>query len=115
MKTNQLILKCYARYDEGQWIAFCLDFDLAAQASTFEEAKTKLENMIKEYVFDALVGEDREYAEQLLTRKAPLLEWLKYYFYVVIHAKAGLYRLFKEPLPLTPYNQASIRLLTTHL
>jgi len=107
MKTTQLILKCYARYEEGQWIAFCIDFDLAAQASTFEGAKTKLESMIKEYVFDALVGEDREYAEQLLSRKAPLLEWLKYYFYV-IHAKAGLCRIFKEPLPLTPYNQARI-------
>jgi hypothetical protein len=108
MKTSQLILKCYARYEKGQWIAFCLDFDLAAQADSFEEAKTKLENMVKEYVFDALVGEDREYAEQLLFRKAPLLEWLKYYFYMVIHAKEGLYRLFKEPLPLTPYSQAKI-------
>ncbi len=68
MKINTLILRCYAKYDEGQWIAFCLDFDLAAQADTFEQAKTKLENMIKEYVFDALVGEDKEYAEQLLTR-----------------------------------------------
>jgi predicted RNase H-like HicB family nuclease len=112
MKLNQLILSCYARCTEGQWVAFCLDFDLAAQASTFEEAKTKLENMIKQYVFDALVGEDRAYAEQLLSRKAPPLEWIKYYFFVFIHrfihAKAELYRLFKEPLPLTPYSQVKI-------
>ncbi len=108
MKTNQLILKAYAKYEKGQWIAFCLDFDLVAQADSFEEAKTKLDNMVKEYVFDALVGEDREYAEQLLSRKAPLLEWIKYYFYMFVHAKDGLYHLFKEPLPLTPYNQARI-------
>jgi len=101
MKINTLILRCYARYHEGQWIAFCLDFDLAAQADTFEQAKTKLESMIKEYVFDALVGEDKGYAEQLLTRKAPLFEWLKYYYYVfmfrLIHAKTGLYHLCKVP------------------
>jgi predicted RNase H-like HicB family nuclease len=112
MKINTLILRCYARHNEGQWIAFCLDFDLAAQADTFEDAKIKLESMIKEYVFDALVGEDKEYAEQLLTRKAPIVEWLKYYSYVFRsrfrHAKTGLYHLFKEPLPLTPYSQVSV-------
>jgi hypothetical protein len=94
-KTKPHILKCYAKYDEGQWIANCLDFDLAAQADSFEAAKTKLENMIKEYVFDALVGEDKDYAQQLLSRKAPLLEWLKYYFYLVMcrftHARKGVY------------------------
>ena len=112
MKINTLILRCYAKHNEGQWIAFCLDFDLAAQADTFEQAKTKLESMIKEYVFDALVGEDKEYAEQLLFRSAPMFEWLKYYFYVFryrfIHAKTGLYHLFKEPLPLTPYSQVIV-------
>lgn len=68
--------------------------------------------MIKEYVFDALVGEDKKYAEQLLNRKAPLFEWLKYYYYVFIsrfiHAKTGLYHLFKEPLPLTPYEYVKV-------
>ena len=108
MTKNQLLLRCYAKYEEGQWLAFCLDFDLAAQADSFEEAKTKLENMIKAYVFDALVGEDKDYAQQLLFRKAPLLEWLKYDFYLAInrfiHARQGMYRLFLEPLPLTPYH-----------
>jgi len=63
--------------------------------------------MIREYVFDALVGEDREYAKQLLTRKSPLIEWIKYYFYLFVyhylHIKDDIYRLFNEPLPLTPY------------
>jgi hypothetical protein len=111
MKTYQLIVRCYAISDEGQWIAFCLDFDLAAQADNFEQAKAKLENMIKDYVFDALVGEDKDYAKQLLSRKAPLLEWLKYYFYLFryrfSHAKKGWYRQFNEPLPLTPYHHES--------
>jgi predicted RNase H-like HicB family nuclease len=112
MNTSQLILRCYARYDEGQWVAICLNFDLAAQADTFEEAKMKLESMIKAYVFDALVGEDKEYAKQLLSRKAPLLEWLKYGFYWLqyhfFYAKKDLYHLFYEALPLTPYYHESV-------
>jgi hypothetical protein len=66
----------------------CLDFNLAAQGDSFEEAKSKLEAMIADYVYDALAGEDKPYAAQLLARRAPLSFWLKYYFYVfleVIH------------------------------
>ena len=64
--------------------------------------------MVQEYVSDALVGEDKEYAEQLLSRKAPLFEWLKYYFHMLIHTQNGLYRLFKETIPLMPYKRANI-------
>lgn len=85
MSVSNLVLRCYSLYDKEQWIAFCLDFDLAAQADSFEEAKEKLEDMIKVYVFDALVGEDKEYSEQMLFRKAPLIEWIKYYYYLFIH------------------------------
>ncbi len=112
MNVTDLVLRCYAKYYKKQWIAFCLDFDLAAQADSFEEVKEKLENMIKEYVFDALVGEDKEYADQLLSRKAPIFEWIKYYYYLfvyqVINTKDDFYRLFKEPLPLTPYHHENI-------
>ncbi len=80
MKPNDLILKCFAEYDGESWSAICLDFTLAAQAETFEEAKNKLEVMIIEYVNDALSGEDRPYARQLLSRRAPLSLWLQYYW-----------------------------------
>ncbi len=107
MKVANLVLRCYARYDEGQWVAICLDFDLAAQAENVEGAQAKLESMIKEYLFDALVGEDQAYAEPFLSRQAPLLEWLRYYFYLFRHHVMPVhhhdYYLFREPLPLTPY------------
>ena len=111
MKVANLVLRCYARYDEGQWVAICLDFDLAAQAETVEGAQAKLESMIKEYLFDALVGEDQAYAEQFLSRKAPLFEWLRYYFYLFRHYLIPThqdYYLFHEPLPLTPYLHGSV-------
>ena len=106
MNARKLIVNCYAEYKEYQWQAFCLDFTLAAQDDTFEGAKAKLESMIKEYVYDALVGEDKDYADQLLNRRSPFMEWVKYYllqFKVKLwHAQDNL-QYFKETLPLTPY------------
>ena len=80
MNPKELIVKCYAEQESNYWIAICLNFNLASQANSFEEAKSKLEIMIIEYVYDALVGEDKIYAEQLLSRQASLSFWLKYYF-----------------------------------
>lgn len=106
--TIELLVRCYAQYNEGQWQAFCLNFDLAAQGETFDETRAKLEAMIKDYVFDALVGEDKAFAQQFLSRKAPLLHWVKYYYYAILswltHAQNTAYRLFSEPLPLSPYS-----------
>ncbi len=108
MRAGSLLLRFYVEKKGDQWQAFCLDFCLAAQADTFQEARRKIESMTAEYVYDALAGEDRDYAEQLLSRKAPLNQWFKYYKYrflsKVVHAPANeIYRAFKEPMPLKPY------------
>ncbi|MDD2724937.1 MAG: DUF1902 domain-containing protein [Methylovulum sp.] len=103
MTPNQLIIKCYAEQEADCWVAVCLDFNLAAQGDSFEEVKTKLEAMIAEYVFDALAGEDKPYAAQLLSRRAPLSSWLKYYFIKLkITLLHGTGRVFDETLPLIP-------------
>lgn len=113
VRPVSLILRCYAEKEGDQWQAFCLDLSLAAQASSFDDAKNKLEHMIREYVYDALVGKDREHAGALLNRRAPFSYWVRYYCYLAL-CKVGsvhkeIRRLFKEPLPLTvrqPYNHA---------
>lgn len=106
MKLTQLVLRCYAEKSGNQWQAFCLDLSLAAQGDTFAEVKGKLDAMIFEYVYDALVGEDREYAHQLLFRRAPLRDWLKYYWYRVLSQAVAIpeeaRRLFTSILPLEP-------------
>lgn len=79
MKPNGLLLRCYAECIDGQWHAFCLDLCLAAQGESFQEVRRMLEAMIKEYVVDALVGADKEFAGMLLRRPAPLKYWVKYY------------------------------------
>ncbi len=103
MNPTDLIVKCYAEQEGGCWVAVCLNFNLAAQDDSFEGSKAKLEGMIAEYVYDALAGEDKLYAAQLLSRRAPLSSWLKYYFIVakivLCHSKE---RTFDETMPLIP-------------
>jgi len=76
---QHLLVRCYAKREGGLWVAFCVDFTLAAQADTLDEAKRKLDGQIREYVHDALIGADRAHAGQLLTRRAPLSFWLEYW------------------------------------
>ncbi len=105
MNSKQLTLKCYAEYKENVWSAICLDFNLAAQGDTFEETKQKLESMIFDYLHDIFEGEDKNFAGQLLNRKAPLEFWLRYY---LLDLKLKLWhsannmrgRIFNETLPI---------------
>lgn len=102
MKTNELILRCYSEQEQGSWVAVCVDLNLAAQAESQALAKHKLESMIQSYVTEALTT-DLEYAEQLLTRKAPWPMWIRYYtikLLSAIHANHSL--AFNEIMPMRP-------------
>lgn len=44
MNPKELILKCFAKQEEGVWVAVCLDFGLATQGESFEEAKKSLKS-----------------------------------------------------------------------
>lgn len=77
MIYKNLIIKCYAKQTRNVWVALCLNYNLATQADTSEEAKTKLEEQIVSYVDEAL--QDKIYGQQLLQRKAPISNWIEYY------------------------------------
>ncbi|MBE7422241.1 MAG: DUF1902 domain-containing protein [Zoogloeaceae bacterium] len=106
MKPRQLFLRCFADVRDGQWQAFCLDLDLAAQGDSFKEVKSKLEGMVSEYVYDALAGEDQTHAQQLLCRRAPAYLWARYYWYKFLirslHIRNSMHKIFKERVPLVP-------------
>nr|VFK47410.1 MAG: hypothetical protein BECKTC1821E_GA0114239_10841 [Candidatus Kentron sp. TC]VFK48559.1 MAG: hypothetical protein BECKTC1821D_GA0114238_10621 [Candidatus Kentron sp. TC]VFK61896.1 MAG: hypothetical protein BECKTC1821F_GA0114240_10651 [Candidatus Kentron sp. TC] len=78
------LLHCYVEKKEGIWQAFCLDFTLAAQGESRDDSIKKLELMIEEYVHDAVYGENKKHAKQLLSRRAPLVYWVKYYVHKVL-------------------------------
>lgn len=65
-----------ARRVEGQWVVACLDFDLAAQDSTFEAAQRRLLDQVESYVQEALAIDGGANAQQLLSRHAPMGHWL---------------------------------------
>jgi hypothetical protein len=83
-----------------------LDFSLAAQADTLEEAQVLLRSQIKDCVVDALHGQDRAHASGLLSRRAPLKYWVKWWLGVFRARVSGNsgdgQKAFCEPMPLVP-------------
>jgi hypothetical protein len=75
---SDLILRCFALRRNGYWVAMCVDLDLAVQADSAHEVKRLLREQIVSYVSDAY-GDDRQFAVQLLTRRAPLRYFAIYY------------------------------------
>jgi predicted RNase H-like HicB family nuclease len=104
MRPKQLFVRCYAKRDGNIWVAFCVDFSLGAQADTLEEAKRKLEDQIREYVHDALAGDDRQNAGYLLNRSAPLSFWLEYWAIRVAFKLARLVNA-RRPVQSKPFNE----------
>lgn len=101
----RLVVRCYAEeLPDGQWQAFSLEFGLAAQADSFQAVKGKLDGMIRGYVYDALAGEDRPYARQLLSRRSPWWVYARYYFGRLLSAGRNLRdrKYFDEPMGLEP-------------
>ncbi|MBI1981623.1 MAG: hypothetical protein HYS63_08765 [Methylocystis sp.] len=62
---------CFARGREGEWEAFCADFDIAVQGRSFNEVREAMESAVSEYVAAAR-EEDPATAKRLLSRQAPL-------------------------------------------
>jgi len=108
---DSLTLHCIAKHHSGYWSARCLDFTLYAVGETFDEAKAKLDAQIMEYLYDAIDGQDREFAPQLLLRRAPLRDWVEYYAIFAMTRFKWLSRiaypkLIDLALPPPPYRHA---------
>ena len=118
MEPVALTVRCMAWCEGDQWVAACLDLTLAAQASTLDEARRKLHAQIGSYVLDAMTV-DRRHAEQLLSRRAPLVDQFRYVFWRSLKDRPRLRRslriaveriglalrrklAYSEPLPLMP-------------
>ncbi len=118
MKPPALTVRCMAWQESGLWVAACIDLSLAAQAETIGEAKANLHTQIAAYVREA-VTIDAEHAEELLARKAPGWDQLRYTFWSMVANRPRLRRsvgrlidtaglairrklAYSEPLPLLP-------------
>jgi predicted RNase H-like HicB family nuclease len=103
MRTNELVIRCYAKKEGEAWVAVAVDLCLAAQAESVESAKAKLEDMIHSYIEDAFTI-DNQYAHQLLSRKAPLSQRVEYHWAAFVTKFTSKIKdqskLFTEVLPL---------------
>lgn len=79
----------------------CLDLNLYARGDSLDEARQKLHGFIYHYVESALT-KDREYAADLLPRRAPFGFWAQYYCFGALlwFSKQVAKILYKETLPL---------------
>jgi predicted RNase H-like HicB family nuclease len=113
LSPARLLVRCLVEQKGGQWQAFSLEFGLAAQGETETEAKAKLEAMIVTYVEDALIGEDREHAHELLRRQATWQVFIKYYSYRLLSYLAKYLRftkkhiVYQQPMQLAPRHSAA--------
>lgn len=78
-KSTTKVVRCFAERSEGQWTAVCIDFALAAQADTVEEAINGLHMQIESYLHDACEGDDIAHRDELLSRRAPFSMYVHYY------------------------------------
>ncbi len=107
IRPRELIIRCLIEKSGDQWQALSLEFGLAAQAESGIEAKSKLENMVKWYVHDALVGEDTAHADVLMGRKASPRVFMRYYIALISlvlfgRRRGGADGVATLPLPLSP-------------
>lgn len=105
MKTQNLFVRVYGERQHDQWTLMCLDYSLVVQADTLLEAKRKLNEQMRMYLRDALVGQDRAHAADLLLRRAPLRYWVKFYWHYTMmkFREARRTRLAeRETLPMVP-------------
>ena len=79
-------LRCYAEGGNGDWEAICLDFDIAAQGSSFEEVFGSLRKAISLYL-DSVTDLPPQERHALLHRAAPFSVRFKF----LTHPLHGLF------------------------
>lgn len=82
---KNLLVKCIAFKDGDQWIGVCLNFNLAAQGTTFIEVKNRLDSQIKSYINEAF-NQDQEHVAYLLNRKAPFVYQFRFWLAKTLHS-----------------------------
>jgi hypothetical protein len=80
--AREVVMRCFAESEGEHWHAICLNYDLAVQGESFVDVRAKLEAMIDHYL-EEVAGVDRQHASALLSRRAPLALWARYWGMVV--------------------------------
>lgn len=105
----RIIVRCLIeRIAKDQWQGFTLEFGLAVQGVSAADVRHQLDCVIKSYLDDALLGADREHADELLSRRAPFFVYFRYHKYRLLSRLSSGgdsqsdHRAYREPLALEP-------------
>ena len=102
VKSGDLILRCYGhKTEKGNWFGICLDFNLAVEAESPEFLQEKMSEAIVSYIETVLDTDDKKSIPELLSRHAPVHDWLIYYLVKLIVLVRQLPNrfIFKEVVP----------------
>ena len=81
IRPGKLVLRCYAHRvgEDAPHTGVCVDLNIAVQADTAEELKSKMNDAIASYIDVVLDSDDKASIPRLLSRRAPMRDWLIYY------------------------------------
>ena len=99
---SNLVLRCYGHKTKAdKWYGVCIDLNIAAEASTPDQLKKKLNDQINSYIDAVLDTDDHDSIPELLSRKAPIQDRLKYHSIksVISIRKLKDKLIFKELIP----------------
>ena len=101
---DQLVLRCYGReIDNDKWYGVCINLNLAVEASSPDELMGKMKEVILSYLETVLDTKDDKSIPELLSRRAPIYDWIVYYciacLYHITHIPKDKLFKFKEFIP----------------
>jgi len=101
IRPKNLILRCYGYSSKNAYIGVCIDLNIAIQGDSQQEVRRKMNDAIKSYILSVLDTDDQSSIPDLILRKAPLQDWIIYYWIKIKVAIRQIPKnsIFKEYLP----------------
>ena len=77
---EKLVLRCYGyKFGDKPFIGICIDLNIAVQAESQAEVRQKMNDTINSYLETVLDTDDKSSIPFLLSRRAPMRNFLAYY------------------------------------
>lgn len=92
MTPDKLTVRCMAWQESGLWVASCIDLTLAAQGNTLDDARATLRGQIIRHINEA-VTVDAAHSEELLSRRAPLRDQIRFVFWRALSRRPRVRRM----------------------
>jgi len=102
VSPDQLIIRCYGEKKGDKWIGVCLNLNLATEADSADKLIKKMNGLIRSYLETVYDTENKSSIPELVSRRAPLRDWCKYYLIKIGFFMKDFHKFFtfKEAIPI---------------